>query len=543
MSGEQLLEMQGTLKLAYPTLADLGCLLTHLDENGCRGSVMFQYLPHDVVATWQRCLTPGRPVRIKIESHPKLGNVEIDGLVNQVTQHSAHSEIDLRFSNATPAQRQLLHQVLGGSGPPQSALPVTPGIADTHTALPAVPALDPQPPAAAQPLHAPVEPQPSPVIAAPSIPHHAHGGGGMTRRFEDTEAIRMRRPPPAQAAPQPNIMPVPAGVVIPAMEGAISDMLSVVPPAHRPSAPSSSPSAPPPKNPGPSASPPKSPGTLVLPALPGQDKKRIGQMLVQMGYLTEAQIDDAVKQSRIKGQRLGRYLVSSGLISPDVLCRALARQSGLPVTDLADVEINEELEKIFPFAMLMRHSFIPFDDSAMFVCIAVATPLTQTTHKELERTCHKKVEVFLAREDAILKHLNEFRKRQQGSQPRRFLRYDHRAPISYQFCSRFAGPSEETLYRGQTQNVSEGGLLVVGPGSKLGKPDEIMRRGICLRITVHNEAAPQSEIHALCRFKAIQEKNALWWMGLELLEISTEDRRHLKEVCVKAMIEQMKHKK
>lgn len=283
-------------------------------------------------------------------------------------------------------------------------------------------------------------------------------------------------------------------------------------------------------------------GPSAPPAADG-NKKRIGLVLTQMGYLTEAQIDDAVKQSRIKGQRLGRYLVGSGLISPDVLCRALALQSGLPVTDLTDIEISDELEKVFPFAMLMRHSFVPFDDSAMFICIAVATPLTQTTLKELERTCHKKVEVFLAREDAILKHLTDFRKRQQGSQPRRFLRYDYQQPVSYQFCSRFAGPTEEIIHRGHTQNVSEGGMMVIGPGSKMGKPDELMRRGICLRVTVHNEASPQNEINALCRFKAIQEKNSLWHMGLELLEISTEDRRRLKELCVKAMIEQMKHKK
>jgi hypothetical protein len=522
-SGEQLLEMQGTLKLSYPTLADLGCLLTHVDEHGCRGSVMFQYLPPETVSTWKRCLTPSRPVRIKIESHPSLGNFEIDGLVSKISELASHSEIDLRFSNLNPHQRELLRQAVGGNiAPPQHPLPITPGVADTHTAASAAPAANVQP--------------------VPAAGIQMKGGGTLRiRKFEDSEAIRLRRPPSAATAPVQNAAPVaptaptappPPPPPAPAGRGVVEDRPRAIPlqqgampaqraPASPQSAPISAASAPPPEG----------------------NKKRIGAVLTQMGYLTEAQIDDAVKQSRIKGQRLGRYLVGSGLISPDILCRALALQSGLPVTDLTDVEISDEIEKIFPFAMLMRHSFVPFDDSAMFICIAVATPLTHTTLKELERTCHKKVEVFLAREDSILKHLNDFRKRQQGSQPRRFLRYDLHTPVSYQFCSRFAGPTEETIHRGSTQNISEGGMLVVGPGSQLGKPDDLMRRGICLRITVHNEAAPQNEINALCRFKAIQEKNSLWHMGLELLEISTEDRRRLKELCVKAMIEQMKHKK
>jgi len=288
-----------------------------------------------------------------------------------------------------------------------------------------------------------------------------------------------------------------------------------------------------PQRPGSTNLPPRSGQTNLLPA---SNKKKLGAVLVQMGYLTTEQIDEAVKQAHIKGQRIGRYLVSSGMISPDILCRSLALQSGLPVTDLSDVEISEEIAKLFPYPLMMRHSFLPFDDCAMFVCIAVSTPLTHATLNELERTCNKKVEVFLAREDLILKHLNDIRKREAGGQPRRFIRYKYKAPVNYTFCNRFAGPSEDAVYSGITHNISEGGMLIEGPGSTLGAPAELLRRGICLRVTMGDGA---TEVKALCRFKNIQEKNGLWFMGLELLEISAEDRRRLKELCVKAMVQQM----
>lgn len=272
---------------------------------------------------------------------------------------------------------------------------------------------------------------------------------------------------------------------------------------------------------------------LSQPSQNSAGKKRIGVVLVQMGYISAVQLDDAARQARMKGERIGRYLVRSGMVAPDVMCRALALQSGLPMTDLSDLEVPEELTKIFSYSTMMRHGFVPFDESREMICIAVANPLSPPVMRELEQSSGRKIEVFLGREDLILKHLNKIRSQQQVV-PRRFIRYDLHTAVTYQYCTRFGAACEEGPQQGMTVNISEGGLLMEGPASMLGKPDDLLRRGTCVNITI--PFTPPVEIHALCRLKAIQERKDGWLIGLEMLDISAEDKRRLKELCVRALL-------
>ncbi|MCY3020480.1 MAG: PilZ domain-containing protein [Planctomycetota bacterium] len=273
------------------------------------------------------------------------------------------------------------------------------------------------------------------------------------------------------------------------------------------------------------------------PAPPLFTRKRVGAMLVQMGKLTPQQAEEAAAMARASGERLGQYLVRNGKISAGALCRALALQSGLPMTDLADVDISEKLARLFPYGLMARHGFVPFDDAGSFICIAVANPLAPAAIKELQEACHRKVEIFLAREDVILKRLTALRPKPEAV-PRKHLRYDVSLPVSYQFCTRLGVATDDTCYNGLALNISEGGFSVEGPVANIGKPEDLLRVGTCVRLTMAPDTPQQ--LSALCRLKIIQPKGPFWMMGLELADASIEDRRRLKELCVRAMLGKLK---
>jgi tetratricopeptide (TPR) repeat protein len=67
---------------------------------------------------------------------------------------------------------------------------------------------------------------------------------------------------------------------------------------------------------------------------------RLGDLLVQAGLLTQAQMGDAVKSSRAKKLQIGQVLVANGLLSPRDLQSALEAQSMLRDKS---VEVNEAL--------------------------------------------------------------------------------------------------------------------------------------------------------------------------------------------------------
>ncbi|MGD0089498.1 MAG: PilZ domain-containing protein [Planctomycetota bacterium] len=307
-------------------------------------------------------------------------------------------------------------------------------------------------------------------------------------------------------------------------------------PAPRPApAAFAPPSGLPPRDEAPAGPPGPVPG--AQPSSPTRQFRRIGSVLIQMGKLTPQQTEDAAARARATGEKLGQLLLRSGLVSPSALCRALALQSGLPMTDLQEEEIPEKLAKLFPYELMARHEFVPFDDAGAFICIAAVNALPAPVVKELEQLCHKKLEVFLAREDLIRKELQTLHARQEKSS-RLHLRYGFSLPVEYQFCTRFGVPAGRQVYQGTTLNISEGGLQVDGPPVTIGAPSDLLRVGMCANLVI--EPGTQRELKTLCRLKAIEPRGERCTIRLEIIDASAETRRHLKEICLQALLAQAK---
>jgi type II secretory ATPase GspE/PulE/Tfp pilus assembly ATPase PilB-like protein len=202
------------------------------------------------------------------------------------------------------------------------------------------------------------------------------------------------------------------------------------------------------------------------------------------------------------------------------------------MTDLEAEEIPETLAKLLPLSLMARYECVPFDDAGAFVCIAVANALPPEAVKELERACHKHIEVFLAREDLIRKELQALRRRLEIP-PRLHIRYEASYPVEYQFCTRQGVLAEQSSHQGTTLNISEGGFLVDGPPVGLGTPEELVRIGLCASIVVAPGTPHESRV--LCRMKSLKPQGDRCAISLEILSASAEDRRRLKELCLQAI--------
>jgi type IV pilus assembly protein PilB len=68
--------------------------------------------------------------------------------------------------------------------------------------------------------------------------------------------------------------------------------------------------------------------------------RRIGQVLVDMGFITDEQQELLVDEQREHpGQMLGKVAIDMGLINDDQLAQALAEQLSLHAVSLADVSV------------------------------------------------------------------------------------------------------------------------------------------------------------------------------------------------------------
>ncbi len=93
----------------------------------------------------------------------------------------------------------------------------------------------------------------------------------------------------------------------------------------------------------------------AVPSKPQQAWRPLGNLLVDMEFLTESQLERALAAQREEGGRLGEILVSRGLLSGGELAQALAEQHGVELgaqdeeleTVLRPITADEPVYKLF----------------------------------------------------------------------------------------------------------------------------------------------------------------------------------------------------
>lgn len=130
---------------------------------------------------------------------------------------------------------------------------------------------------------------------------------------------------------------------------------------------------------------------------------KIGDILVQKGLITQAELDKALKQSQKAGEILGKTLVRLGLISEERLLEVLAEQLCLPFyPNLKDISISTDLIQRVPAKFVLHYKFMPLMIKGNKLTIAVSDPLAVWLIEDLKLHLGYDVERVLAPEEEII---------------------------------------------------------------------------------------------------------------------------------------------
>jgi len=89
------------------------------------------------------------------------------------------------------------------------------------------------------------------------------------------------------------------------------------------------------------------------------NKPKLGQMLVDAGLLTQAQIDQALNRQDARSMRLGEYLCSRGLIREDQIVDLLSHQLHVTRYNPEKYPINIDIAALLPIETAQRYSVVP----------------------------------------------------------------------------------------------------------------------------------------------------------------------------------------
>jgi type IV pilus assembly protein PilB len=130
-------------------------------------------------------------------------------------------------------------------------------------------------------------------------------------------------------------------------------------------------------------------------------KKRLGELLVEQGLLTNEQVQDALRLQHQSGLLFGETLVQNKLISEEKIVSVLVNQFGIPYILPTQYQISKDLLEIFEPAMMRRYQFVPMDSIGSALVIAIAGSLTEDILHEIEGQTGCTLQLFLTKMSEI----------------------------------------------------------------------------------------------------------------------------------------------
>lgn len=111
--------------------------------------------------------------------------------------------------------------------------------------------------------------------------------------------------------------------------------------------------------------------------------KRLGEILVDDGIITAAQLQRALTVQKEKNGFLGQILVDLGFVTQDVVVSTLVRQCKIPHLSLRDYEIGKDVLQVIPQDLCLKLRILPVDKLGRILTIAMVDPLDMGALEEL----------------------------------------------------------------------------------------------------------------------------------------------------------------
>ncbi len=104
-------------------------------------------------------------------------------------------------------------------------------------------------------------------------------------------------------------------------------------------------------------------------------RRKLGQVLVDLGYMSEDQLWDALEeQNQSPGELIGQVAVRMGFVTEPQVTEALAEQHGMPVVNLAETNIPPKVLELVPETMASVYKVVPISNKDGVLTVAMADP-------------------------------------------------------------------------------------------------------------------------------------------------------------------------
>lgn len=106
-----------------------------------------------------------------------------------------------------------------------------------------------------------------------------------------------------------------------------------------------------------------------------KDKRRMGDLLLEAGMITQSQLNLAIETQQSTGKKLGQVLAEKGWVTEQAILEVLEFQLGIPHVDLTRYRLDPQVTSLINETLAKRHMMIPLRREKNTLQVAMSDPL------------------------------------------------------------------------------------------------------------------------------------------------------------------------
>src|SRR5690554_2960671 len=136
-------------------------------------------------------------------------------------------------------------------------------------------------------------------------------------------------------------------------------------------------------------------------------RKRLGDLLVEAGLITEEQLDFTL-ENKSDDEKLGDALIREGYITEQQLIEVLEFQQGIPRVSLSRYAIEQDVVQLVPKDLAKRHYAMPFQIDGNKLFVAMSDPMDYYALEELRMATGLQIVPAITTKDSLFRAITKY---------------------------------------------------------------------------------------------------------------------------------------
>ncbi|MBF0568697.1 MAG: Flp pilus assembly complex ATPase component TadA [Nitrospirae bacterium] len=136
--------------------------------------------------------------------------------------------------------------------------------------------------------------------------------------------------------------------------------------------------------------------------------KRLGEILLDAKTLSTEQLEACLTNQKASKKKLGDIIVQMGFSTETEIARALSSQLNLPYVDLSKVSVKTSATGLIDKDFALKHSIMPISATTRLMQIAMVNPMDIDSIREVKYMVNRDVDIVISTATAIESAINKY---------------------------------------------------------------------------------------------------------------------------------------